>query len=407
MPWKVSDVLKQRVQFVTEWESHDWSFAELCRDYGITRNTGYKWLNRYESSGWEALEDESRAAHRHPNQTSAETEKAILELRARHTRWGARKIHKVLERQHETAEENRVPSTSTIGEILRQYGLTAERRKRSRAEPSPQPLAKGGTANALWCVDFKGWFRTGDGKRCDPLTITDGYSRYLLRCQVVSAADTIRTRAVMEGAFSEYGLPDRMRSDNGAPFGSNGRGGLTALSVWWMRLGIQPERIQPGKPQQNGSHERMHLTLKQETTKPAAESARGQQKLFDAFRQEYNHDRPHEGLQMSTPAEHYQASLRQYPGRPPEPEYPTGWEVRSVGRSGQFKFSSRDVFISHALAGQNIGLQPLQPYGERHWKVHFMNYDLGVLDQSISRIWTPAQWNKQQAISERGTRERG
>jgi transposase InsO family protein len=407
MPWKVTDVLKQRVQFVTDWESQDWNLAELCRDYGITRNTGYKWLNRYELNGWEALEDEPRAAHRHPNQTSGEMEKSILELRAMHTRWGARKIRKVLERQQEKDEGNKVPSTSTIGEILKQYGLTAERKARARAEPSQQPLAKGGSANALWCIDFKGWFRTGDGKRCDPLTITDGYSRYLLRCQVVSAADTIRTRAVTEGAFSEYGLPDRMRSDNGAPFGSNGRGGLTALSVWWMRLGIRPERIQPGKPQQHGSHERMHLTLKQGTTKPAAESARGQQKLFDAFRQEYNHDRPHEGLQMSTPAEHYEPSLRQYPRRLPEPEYETGWEVRSVGRSGQFKFSSRDVFISHALAGQEIGLQPLQPDQERYWKVHFMNCDLGVLDQNITRIWTPEQWVKQQSIQERKTRDRG
>jgi len=405
MPWKVTDVLRERVQFVTDWESEEWNLAELCRDYGITRNTGYKWLNRYEMSGWEALKDESRAAHRHPNQTSTEMERAILQLRARHTRWGAKKIRKVLEREQEKEDGNKVPSISTIGEILKQYGLTAERRKRACAEPSQQPLGKGARANALWCIDFKGWFRTGDGKRCDPLTITDGYSRYLLRCQVVSAADTIRTRAVTEGAFSEYGLPDRMRSDNGAPFGSNGRGGLTALSVWWMRLGIRPERIQPGKPQQNGSHERMHLTLKQETTKPAAESARGQQKLFDVFRQEYNHDRPHEGLQMSTPAD-YQPSLRQYPRRLPEPEYQTGWEVRSVGRSGQFKFLSGEVFISHALAGQNIGLQPLQPDQERYWKVHFMNCDLGVLDQNTTRIWTPAQWNKQQAISEQKTRDR-
>jgi transposase InsO family protein len=391
MPWKVTDVLKERVRFVTDWESQDWNFAELCRDYGITRNTGYKWLNRYELNGWEALQDETRAAHRHPNQTSAEMEKAILELREKHTRWGARKIQAMLERRQEEAGYQ-VPATSTIGEILRQHGLTVERKKRARAEPSRQPLARAGTANALWCIDFKGWFRTGDGKRCDPLTITDGYSRYLLRCQAVRAADTLHTRAVLEGAFSEYGLPDRMRSDNGAPFGSNGRGGLTALSVWWMRLGIQPERIQPGQPQQNGSHERMHLTLAQETAKPPAESARGQQQRFDAFRQEYNHDRPHEGLRMSTPAEHYQPSLQPYPRRLPEPAYPFGWEVRSVGRSGQFKFSARDVFVSHALAGQSIGLQPLNQEQERYWRIHFMNHDLGVLDRSVPRIWTPAQW---------------
>jgi putative transposase len=238
----------------------------------------------------------------------------------------------------------------------------------------------------------------------DPLTITDGYSRYLLRCQGVGAADTIHTRAVLEGAFQEYGLPERMRSDNGAPFGSNGRGGLTALAVWWMRLGIQPERILPGRPQQNGSHERMHLTLKQETASPSAGSLRSQQQRFDAFRQEYNQERPHEGLQMSTPAEHYEPSTRPYPRRLPEPAYP-GWEVRSVGRSGQFKFSAKDVFVSHALAGQSVGLQPLNSDQERYWRVYFMKYDLGVLDRKTSSIRTPAEWEKYQVDSESRTKE--
>ena len=403
MPWKVSGVMEERVRFVTEWESQDWSLAELCQDYGITRSTGYKWLGRYELSGLTALEDKSRAAHVHPNQTSEEVQEMILELRKKHTRWGARKIRAMLERGVGRGAY-KVPATSTIGAILKQYGLTVARKKRPRAEPSPQPLAQAGKANALWCIDFKGWFRTGDGRRCDPLTITDRYSRYLLRCQGVGAADTIHARAVLEGAFQEYGLPERMRSDNGAPFGSNGRGGLTALAVWWMRLGIQPERIQPGRPQQNGSHERMHLTLKQETASPSAGSLRSQQQRFDAFRQEYNHERPHEGLAMSMPAEHYEPSTRPYPRRLPEPTYP-GWEVRSVGRSGQFKFSVKDVFVSHALAGQSVGLQPLNSDQERYWRVYFMKYDLGVLDRKTSRIRTPAEWEKYQGDSESRTQE--
>lgn len=398
MPWEVSSVPKQRVRFVTEWESQDWSLAELCREYGITRRTGYKWLARYELSGIEALEDSSRAAHIHPNETSAEVQAMILELREQHTRWGARKIRAKLERGAGVGEY-KVPAISTVGAILKQYGLTVARKKRPRAEPSAQPLAPAGKANALWCIDFKGWFRTGDGRRCDPLTITDRYSRYLLRCQGVGAADTLHTRAVLEGAFQEYGLPERMRSDNGAPFGSNGRGGLTALAVWWMRLGIQPERIQPGRPQQNGSHERMHLTLGQETASPSAGSLRSQQQRFDAFRQVYNHERPHEGLEMSTPAEHYQRSLRPYPRRLEEPTYP-GCEVRSVGRSGQFKFWVKDVFVSHALAGQSIGLRALNANQERYWRVYFMQYDLGVLDQKTSRIWTPAEWEKYQVDNE-------
>lgn len=403
MPWKVSSVVKQRVQFVTEWESQDWNLAELCRDYGITRRTGYKWLACYEMSGWEGLEDKSRAAQVHPNQTSNEVHEMILELREQHTRWGARKIRAKLKRGAEEGEY-KVPAISTVGAILKQYGLTVARQRRPRAEPSPQPLAPAGEANALWCIDYKGWFRTGDGKRCDPLTITDGYSRYLLRCQGVGAADTIHTRAVLEGAFQEYGLPERMRSDNGAPFGSNGRGGLTALAVWWMRLGIEPERIQPGRPQQNGSHERMHLTLKQETASPSAGSLRSQQRRFDGFRQEYNHERPHEGLQMSTPGEHYEPSTRSYPRRLPEPTYP-GWEVRSVGRSGQFKFSLKDVFVSHALAGQRIGLKQLQSDHERYWRVYFMKYDLGVLDRKTSTIRTPAEWEKYQVDRDGRTKE--
>jgi len=364
MPWKVSSVLKQRVRFVTEWESQDWSLAELCRDYGITRSTGYKWLARYEVRGIEALGDNSRAAHVHPNQTSDEVQEMILELREQHTRWGARKIRAKLKRGA-GAGEYKVPAISTVGAILKQYGLTVGRKKRPRAEPSAQPLAPAGKANALWCIDFKGWFRTADGKRCDPLTITDRYSRYLLRCQGVGAADTLHTRAVLEGAFQEYRLPERMRSDNGAPFGSNGRGGLTALAVWWMRLGIEPERIQPGRPQQNGSHERMHLTLGQETASPAAGSLRSQQQRFDAFRQ-----------------------------------------VRSVGASGQFKFSVKDVFVSHALAGQSIGLTQLQSDQERYWRVYFMKHDLGVLDRKTSQIWAPADWGTLQAGRNRRMKER-
>jgi len=359
MPWEVNDAVKQRWEFVKEWESEDWGFAELCREYGITRATGYKWVERYQMGGLGGLGDASRAPHRHPNQTSPATEKEIVEVRAKHPRWGARKIQAILQRQWADRAECQIPATSTIGAMLKQYGLTVGRSQRQRAEPSAQPLAEGSAANALWCVDCKGWFRTGDGKRCDPLTITDGYSRYLLRCQGVEAADTVHTQVVMEGAFLEYGLPERIRSDNGAPFGSNGRGGLTRLAVWWMRLGIQPERIQPGRPQQNGRHERMHLTLQQETAEPPAVSLRGQQQRFNTFLKEYNNERPHEALKMSTPSEYYQRSAREYPKRLPEATYPVGWEVRQVGKSGQFKLWTTEVFVSHALAGQQIGLHPL------------------------------------------------
>jgi putative transposase len=393
MPWEVSDVVKQRARFVQEWESEDWSLAELCREYGISRRTGYKWINRYEGSGMEGLQDASRAARGHPNQTSQRMVDRILEVRGKHAWWGARKIRAVLARELGAAGAERVPATSTIGVILRQYGLTASRKKRMRAEGSRQPLVGAAQANELWCIDYKGWFRTGDGQRCDPLTVTDRYSRYLLRCQAVEAADGRHTRAVMEGAFQEYGMPRRMRSDNGAPFASTGLGGLTRLAVWWLRLGIQLERITPGQPQQNGSHERMHLTLGQETASPPARSRRQQQERFDAFREEYNQQRPHEGLQMETPAAHYAPSPRPYPRRLPEPDY-GGSEVRVVDESGKFRFWSRSIFVSHALAGESIGLQMMKPEEERYWKVCFMQYDLGILDQAEGKIWTPGQWEK-------------
>ena len=397
MPWKVSDVAKERAEFVQQWESGEWNLAELCREYGITRKTGYKWLERYELGGPGMLGDQSRAPHRHPNQTSEAMEKAILELRAKRPLWGARKIWKLLEKE-EGAEQR--PAISTIGAILKQHKLTAPRKRRARAEPSQQPLAHAGSANAVWCADFKGWFRTGDGKRCDPLTITDAYSRYLLRCQAVAVADTTHVRAVFEGAFREDGLPQRIRTDNGAPFGSNGRGGLTALAVWWMRLGIEPERIRPGQPQENGRHERMHLTLKQSTAMPPAATLRSQQRRFDEFVEEYNQERPHEALGLTTPAEHYQPSVRPYPKHLPAPEYPASWEVRRVSLGGKFRWWSGHVFLSHALVDQSIGLQRLGMQQDRYWRVYFMSFVMGVVDSHTRKLWTPEQWLKRESAAQ-------
>jgi len=247
-------------------------------------------------------------------------------------------------------------------------------------------LAQAGECNAVWCADYKGWFRTRDGTRIDPLTITDAYSRYLFRCQALDAADYAHSKPVFEAAFREYGLPERMRTDNGAPFGSNGESGLTGLSVWWIKLGIVPERIEPGKPQQNGRHERMHRTLKQETATPPARSRRKQQERFDDFRREYNEERPHAALEQKPPATYYQASPRAYPERIGEVEYPADWEVRRIAGAGQIRWSGEYVFVSHALQGERVGLEQID---DEHWRVWFSFYQIGVLDAAKMAIRRP------------------
>jgi transposase len=248
MPWKEHGVMEERVRFVEDWNSEDWNMAELCEFYGVTWKTGYKWVERYEAQGAEGLRDLSRAPHRHPKQVTQEMEDWVIGLREKHPSWGAPKIRARLLKEQ---SGKTIPAESTIGEMLKRHGLTVPRRRRRSSRLGQPKLAPGEGPNAIWCADYKGWFRTRDGRRIDPLTITDQYSRYLFRCQAVAAADYGNTKPVMEAAFREYGLPERMRTDNGAPFGSNGESGLTALMVWWIKLGIVPEHIQPGQPQQS------------------------------------------------------------------------------------------------------------------------------------------------------------
>jgi putative transposase len=380
MPWKDYGVTEQRFRLVEEWSSGEQTMAELCRCYEITRATGYKWVRRYATGGLAGLEDLSRAPRQHPNAISQEMEDLVIALREQHPSWGAPKIQARLQAEH---GERKIPAESSIGALLKREGLTVARKRRRRSRPADAPLAPAGAANTVWCADYKGWFRTGDGTRIDPLTIMDAYSRYLFRCQAVGAADYAHSKPVFEAAFREYGLPDRMRMDNGAPFGSNGESGLTGLTVWWIKLGIVPEHIAPGKPQQNGRHERMHRTLKQETASPPAGNRRVQQERFDRFRQEYNHERPHEALGQKPPASCYAVSSREYPGRLPEVEYPEQWEVRRVAPGGQMRWAGESVFVAHPLAGERVGLQPID---EDHWRVWFSFYTIGILDAQKLRI---------------------
>ncbi len=327
MPWKVSGVVERRKEFVAEHESGQWTMTDLCRAYGISRPTGYELLQRYADNGERGLQDQSRAPKRHANQTAAKIEEQVLELRREHPRWGPRTLRSRLEKLQPKVNW---PAASTIGAMLDREGLTLQRRKRRRVAPYTNPLAAATEPNRVWCADFKGWFRTGDGQRIDPLTMTDAHSRYRLRCQAVEKTDTARVQAIFEAAFRQYGMPLAIRSDNGAPFASRAIAGLSRLAVWWMKLGIVPERIAAGHPEQNGRHERMHRTLAEETVSPPEGNARAQQRAFDRFRQVFNQERPHQALNMRTPSAVYEPSSREYPARVREPEYGSAMKVRRV-----------------------------------------------------------------------------
>ena len=375
MSWKVSDAVEQRLELVKEILQDEESMAELCRRYGVSRTIGYKWLHRYCEEGLAGLQERSRAPHQHPNQVTDEVEERVLELREAHPRWGPNKLRAKLQAQE---PGRHWPAQSTLATLLKRHGLTQQRRKRRRAVPSKQPLAHAEGPNSVWCADYKGWFLCGDGTRCYPLTISDGYSRYLLRCQALRQTETRSARRVFTAAFRDYGLPAVIRTDNGAPFATVGPSGLSRLSVWWIRLGIRPERIEPGKPQQNGRHERMHRTLKAETACPPHRSRRAQQAAFDRFLREYNEQRPHEALGLVVRAEFYQPSPRSYPEPLVELEYPARCETRLVDQKGSFRWEYARVFVGHALAGQRVGLEVV---GEGRWRVWFSFCPLGEFDE--------------------------
>jgi len=367
--------MEQRWKFIQAVEQDEEAFAELCRAYQISRKTGYKWRSRYTIGGAAALADRSRAPHRQSRQTPPEVTQAVLDARLDHRRWGAEKLRAWLQRKH---PKHSWPAASTIGEILKRAGLTVPPGKRLWVAPTPGHLQSADAANTVWCADFKGYFQCQDGNRCDPLTLTDAYSRYLLRCQAVDGLDEKYARALFETAFREYGLPHFIRTDNGSPFASVALAGLSALAVWWLKLGIWPERIAPGKPQQNGRHERMHRTLREATAQPPAPSLRRQQKAFDDFRREYNQERPHEALAMKTPAEFYRPSPRLYPSRVKSPEYGPGLIVRLVGDCGRIGWSGQRIFITKTLGHEPIGLEGIE---DGIWKLWFGNYPIGWMDE--------------------------
>jgi putative transposase len=371
MPWKATCPMDERMRFIAAWLAETDSMSVLCRRFGVSRKTGYKWRTRYTADGPAGLQERSHAPHRQAQALAPSVERTILAVRAVHPHWGPRKLRAWLEHRHGTW-----PAASTIGGWLQRAGLTVPRRRRRRAGPAGTCTAPGG-ANDVWAADFKGWFRTGDGRRCEPLTISDVHSRYLLRCQVVPAANLERVRPLFEATFREFGLPRVLRTDNGAPFAAASPTGLSRLAVWWIRWGIWPERIAPGHPEQNAEHERLHRTLKLETATPPRATLRGQQRAFDGFRQLYNEERPHEALNQQPPARWYTPSARAYPERLPALEYPESYIVRRAHPSGEIKWRGGRVLISQCLAGEPIGLEEV---ADGCWRVWFGPVALGGLD---------------------------
>jgi putative transposase len=380
MPWNVSGVVEQRRDFLVEWESGDYTMTECCRRHGISRQAGYELLRRVYREGESGVEERSRAPHSHPNQTPAEVYEQVLEMRRAHPRWGPRKLKERLERDD---GETRWPAVSTIGAIVQREGLAIPRKKRRRTPPYTQPFAQATAPNRVWCADFKGWFRTADRERIDPLTISDAHSRYLLRCQAVEKTNTEQVQAIFEAAFREHGLPEAIRTDNGPPFASRAVAGLSPLAVYWMKLNVVPERIAAGHPEQNGRHERMHRTLQDETACPSAANRWAQQRVFDCFKKEYNQERPHEALGMRTPAECYTVSPRTYPVRLPKPEYSQAMRVRSVFPAGQFFWNYNHVFLSKVLAGERVGLLQIDDHS---WRIYFARFPIARFDSHRLRV---------------------
>jgi transposase InsO family protein len=373
--------MEERQRFIENWLQREWTMHELCRQYGISRPTGYKWLGRYRKRGEAGLVDEPRAPLSHPNATAKELEEAIIEARILRPHWGARKLLYTLKRQNPAISW---PASSTIGEIMKRRGLVAPRRKRRKTPLYAQPLDAGLQPNDVWAADFKGWFRTTSGDRIDPLTVSDVASRYLIRCRAVEDTGGNAARGQFTAAFQEFGLPRAIRTDNGPPFAAVTLAGLSRLSVWWIRLGIVPERIRPGHPEENGIHERMHKTLKSETANPPKHGPRAQQAAFDRFRAEYNDQRPHEALGMRTPAEVYQPSPREFPKRLPEIEYPKGAKLHKVGPNGCIRCPNDvDVFLSNSLVGETVGLIQID---DTRWNVRFSSLPLGTCDLRTGKM---------------------
>jgi putative transposase len=380
MPWKETRVMDQKIKMISDWLSGEYSINDLSRIYKVSRKTIYKWVKRYDTGEYSGLQERSRKPLRMPGATSPDIVVQILMAKTRHRHWGARKLLAWLRSHY---PDQTWPAASTASEILKRHGLVKSRRKRRHTPPYSEPFLNCNQPNEVWSADFKGQFRLGEGKLCYPLTVSDSYSRYLLGCWGLVHPTYIQTRSHLEIAFREYGLPAAIRTDNGVPFASVALGGLSSLSVWLLKLGIRPERIEKGHPEQNGRHERMHRTLKSEAISPPRKTFSEQQRAFDRFREGYNYDRPHEALGQKTPGSIYLKSLRPYPEIIPEVAYGRAFTVRRVKHNGDIKWKGKEWYVSGALAGESVGLKQID---NEAWQVYFSFHPLGILNERMKKI---------------------
>lgn len=379
MPWEASSVMDQKVGFVSAWLAGEAPVTVLCERWGISRQTGHLWLRRYRSEGPSGLEERSRAPLHHGGAMEPALALRLIGARRNKPYWGPKKLLAIL---REEEPDRAWPSASTVSALFKREGLSEPRRRRRRVEALERPFAEALEPNDTWCIDFKGWFRTRDGRRCDPLTVSDAFSRMLLGLRILDPV-TEAVEQEMDRLFREHGLPRAIRSDNGPPFASSGAGGLTRLSARWAKLGLRLERIHPGCPQQNGRHERMHGTLKAQACKPPEGNLTDQQRRFDAFRREYNHERPHEALRQCQPARLYKPSPRPFPRRIPEPAYDKDELVRHVRSNGEIRWNGGKLFVSEALVGEVVGLRQRE---DGSWIARFADVPLIIIDHTGQKV---------------------
>jgi putative transposase len=383
MSWQKTDISEEKEKFIKDWLSREFNFSMLCKRFQISRTTGYKLLESYKNEGVAAFKERSRAPHTIPHKTSAEVESELLRWKHRYPYWGPSMIRDFL---IEEGIQGAWPAASTIGEIFKRHGLVKPRKSKKRTPAHSEPLKHCTNVNQVWSADFKGQFKLKNGKYCYPLTITDNFSRYLILCEGLMSPNCSDSMRCYEKAFREYGLPDVIRTDNGQPFAGLAIGGLTRLSIWLLKLGIMPERIKPGCPQENGRHERMHRTLKEAAIFPKQKTLQEQQELFDNFRLEFNTKRPHQALKAKRPAAVHEKSARQMPDKLTEIIYPDTFLVRKVKTNGEFKFGGKRYYVSELLQGETLGLEPID---DNRAILHFSRLKLGIVDAYLDKIIKP------------------
>ena len=387
MPWKETCPMDQRTQFIADYLKGDYTKKDLCMRYGISRPTGDKWIARYHNHGPQGLQERSRRPHHHPDTTAPEVVERIVQEKLAHPSFGAKKV---MDRLRTQEPDTPWPADSTAGDILKRNGLVGPRRKRRHVPPDPHALVTCDAPAQSWSADFKGDFRLGSGQRCYPLTITDNHSRFILQCRALSRMTTALVKPWFEWVFREYGLPEALRTDNGAPFASTAAGGLTQLSKWWVRLGIRP-----ATPSENGRHERMHRSLKEAVINPPASTLGAQQRRFDSFVEEFNWQRSHEGLGRLTPGRVHEVSPRPYPAKLSAIEYDSGVTVRRVRRKGEFKWRGRLLYLSQVLAKESIGLVACD---NACWEIRYSFHLLGILDERTYTITPAKQWHQRESM---------